>query len=207
MKGDVVMRPALATALLAALAATLPAAAAPANAPAHAPANAPASAPAAIPANAPAAADESGCPFHAAHMAEQAAGVEQRGDHTMGFDHAATTHHFLLTAEGGAIEVEANDPADTASRDAIRRHLTQIAGAFQQGDFASPRAIHDRVLPGVPEMTRRKEAIAYRFEETERGGRVRIATSDPAALAAVHDFLRAQIADHQTGDPLPAAGH
>ena len=44
--------------------------------------------------------------------------------------------------------------------------------------------------------------IRYTFEEIEGGGRVRIATSDPAALAAVHDFLRFQIEDHRTGDPL-----
>jgi hypothetical protein len=33
------------------------------------------------------------------------------------------------------------------------------------------------------------------------GGRVDIATSDPAALAAVHQFLKFQIAEHKTGDP------
>jgi hypothetical protein len=34
------------------------------------------------------------------------------------------------------------------------------------------------------------------------GGRIRIATESREALAAVHDFLRFQIKDHQTGDPL-----
>jgi hypothetical protein len=34
------------------------------------------------------------------------------------------------------------------------------------------------------------------------GGHIRIATESPEALAAVHDFLRFQIKDHQTGDPL-----
>lgn len=65
-----------------------------------------------------------------------------------------------------------------------------------------PKEIHDRVLPGVPEMTRLKDAISYRYEETDRGARVRITTADPVALEAVHAFLRSQIEDHQTGDPV-----
>jgi hypothetical protein len=143
------------------------------------------------------------CPLHAQHQAAaaQGAGVDERGDKTMGFAHTRTTHHFLLESDGGVIRVDANDAADMQSRDAIRQHLAAIARAFAAGDFASPLAIHDRVLPGIPEMTRLKERIHYSFEETDRGGKVRITTLDPQALAAVHSFLRAQIEDHRTGDP------
>jgi hypothetical protein len=159
----------------------------------------------AVPLAAPLAAqsmDPATCPMHAQHMAEAAhADVDQRGDATMGFAHDRTTHHFLLTADGGVIQVETNDPADTASRDQIRRHLAGVAGQFAKGDFSSPREIHDRVLPGVPEMIRRKDAITWRYEETERGGRVVITTADPAAKTAIQDFLKSQIADHRTGDP------
>jgi hypothetical protein len=77
-----------------------------------------------------------------------------------------------------------------------------VASAFAGGDFAMTQQIHDRSLPGTSEMTRLKDAISYRYEETERGGRVRITTADPVALDAVHAFLRAQIGDHRTGDPL-----
>ena len=61
--------------------------------------------------------------------------VNQHGDHVMGFSHEKTTHHFRLYADGGAIEVTANDPKDTESRDAIRMHLTHIAGMFAEGNF------------------------------------------------------------------------
>jgi hypothetical protein len=146
--------------------------------------------------------DPSTCPMHAQHMAQgKSAELDQRGDAAMGFAHDRTSHHFLLTADGGVIQVEANDPADTASRDQIRGHLAGIATQFAAGDFSAPRDIHDRVLPGVPEMIRRKDAIAWRYEETERGGRVVITTADPTAKPAVQDFLKAQIADHRTGDP------
>lgn len=152
--------------------------------------------------------DPAQCPMHAQHMAEShradggsAGDLDRRGDTTMGFSHDRTAHHFLLTAEGGVIQVEATDPADTASRDQIRGHLAGIATQFAAGDFSAPGKIHDRVLPGVPEMIQHKAAISWRYEETERGGRVVISTADPVAKAAVQDFLKAQIADHRTGDP------
>lgn len=154
------------------------------------------------------------CPLHAQHQeaaqhghgghagsAEHFAGVDHRGDEVMGFSHQRTTHHFLIEPEGGTIQVEANDAADTESLRQIRIHLADVARQFAAGDFSMPRAIHDRVLPGVPEMIQRKDAITYRFEELEKGGRVVIRTSDPDALTAIHAFLEAQIGDHRTGDP------
>lgn len=133
------------------------------------------------------------------------AGVNQRGDHVMGFSHERTTHHFRLFADGGAIEVEANDPKDIASRDQIRAHLGHIAQMFAAGDFNSPMLIHDRVPPGVPTLQQLKGAVSYRFEKADRGGRVRITTPNGEALRAVHEFLRFQITDHQTGDSLQVA--
>lgn len=129
-------------------------------------------------------------------------GVTQRGDHVMGFAHDKSTHHFRLSPDGGEIEVQANDPKDTASRDQIRNHLSHIAKMFAAGDFNAPMLIHDRVPPGVPTMKRLKEEISYQYSEMERGGSVRITTEIPEALKAVHQFLRFQISDHQAGDSL-----
>lgn len=126
--------------------------------------------------------------------------VNQHGDHVMGFSHEKTTHHFRLNADGGAIEVTANDPKDTESRDAIRMHLTHIAGMFAEGNFEAPMMIHGQVPPGVPVLQKLKSEVRYRFENIDRGGRVRISTRNADALEAVHEFLRFQIADHQTGD-------
>jgi hypothetical protein len=128
------------------------------------------------------------------------ADVNTRGDQVMGFDHLKTTHHFLLRPDGGVIQVEANDPKDTASRNEIRQHLRHIAQLFSNGDFTAPMLIHAQTPPGVPVMKRLKADIKYRFEETAHGGRVLITTANPAALAAVHEFLRFQISDHATGD-------
>ena len=127
-------------------------------------------------------------------------GVNRRGDAVMGFSHAKTTHHFLLKPDGGVIQVESNDANDIASRDQIRRHLKHIAKKFSEGDFAAPMLIHAQTPPGVPVMQSLKAEIKYEFEELERGGRVRISTNDSGAVKAIHEFLRFQIKDHQTGD-------
>jgi hypothetical protein len=144
------------------------------------------------------------CAAHEAHETPAAhdhhAGVDERGDHVMGFSHDKTTHHFLLTKDGGVIEVSANDASDADSRDLIRGHLGHIAKMFAAGDFDAPMLIHDRVPPGVPTLQKKKASIHWRFEETEHGGRVVASTADPKALAAIHDFLRFQIDDHRTGD-------
>lgn len=137
------------------------------------------------------------CPMHAKHT-----GVTERGDQAMGFSHEKTVHHFRLSKDGGAIAVEANDPKDTASVDQIRRHLQHIAQLFAAGDFNTPMFIHDQVPPGVPVMRRLKAKIAFRYEDTDRGGQVRVTTQSAEALEAIHQFLRFQITDHQTGDPL-----
>ncbi len=129
-------------------------------------------------------------------------GVEQRGDEVMGFSHEKTTHHFRLYADGGAIEVEANDAQDTASRDEIRSHLEHIVAMFAAGNFSAPMLIHAQNPPGTEEMRKLRESIQYEVENTGRGARIRITTKDPQALSAVHVFLRFQISDHQTGDSL-----
>ena len=130
------------------------------------------------------------------------ADVMKNGEKAMGFSQTATTHHFLLLADGGAIQVEANDPKDTANRDAVRGHLAMITKQFGEGIFTTPFAVHGTVPDGVPAMDKLKADIKYTYEETANGARVRISTANPEALAAIHSFIRFQINEHQTGDPL-----
>jgi len=123
-----------------------------------------------------------------------------RADHGMGFSQAKTTHHFILAKNGGVISVESKDAKDTASRDQIRMHLSHIGKMFAEGNFDIPMFVHDQVPPGIAVMRSRKNQIQYRFEATRQGGRVVMTSSDPEAVAALHDFLSFQIREHKTGD-------
>ena len=128
--------------------------------------------------------------------------MNKRGDKHMGFDHLKTTHHFLLTNDGGSIQVEANDVKDTESRDQIRGHLRHIGMMFSEGNFDVPMLIHEQTPPGTGVMKQLKNEIGYEFSETERGASIKISTNNAQAVEAIHQFLRFQITEHKTGDPL-----
>jgi hypothetical protein len=92
-------------------------------------------------------------PIPTAADAQREAEVDQRGDQGMGFSHAMTDHHFHLSPDEGSIEVESDSPDDSASREAIRRHMQKIAGMFAQRNFSPPMFIHHTVPPGVEAQT------------------------------------------------------
>ena len=126
--------------------------------------------------------------------------VNRHGDHVMGFSHEKTTHHFELSYDGGAIDVRANDAKDIESRDQIRSHFHHIVQMFADGNFNAPMLVHSTTVPGTATMTRLKTLLHWDLQETPRGARINITADNKAAQDAVHDFLRFQIQDHQTGD-------
>jgi hypothetical protein len=148
------------------------------------------------------------CPMHEQHQPTASAhnhtkhDLDKRGDQGMGFAQDKTTHHFLLSKDGGAIQVTANAADDKASREEIEMHLRHIAMAFQSGDFNIPMFVHDQTPPGVATMTKLKDQIRYKYEAAENGGRVVISSDNPQAVKAVHEFLKFQITEHETGDAL-----
>ncbi|MGB6597214.1 MAG: hypothetical protein WBE70_08815, partial [Candidatus Acidiferrum sp.] len=83
-----------------------------------------------------------------------------------------------------------------------RMHFGHIAKMFVAGDFSAPMLIHSQNPPGSETMKKLRDAIRYKLEDTGRGSRIRITSKNPDAVAAIHQFLRFQIKDHQTGDSL-----
>jgi hypothetical protein len=126
------------------------------------------------------------------------AALQDRGAEGMGVDQYASTHLFDALPDGGRIEFQydSDDPEGVAR---IRSHLQEIQVAFQAGDFSTPAFVHDQDVPGTAVMTERREHIEYRYQELPRGGELRLITSDPQALEAIHDFMAFQRADHRAG--------
>jgi hypothetical protein len=132
----------------------------------------------------------------------QHAPAHDRAEQAMGFDQQRTTHHFRIDQTGGVIEVTAKDSADQTSISDIRMHLEHIAVAFGKGDFALPMLVHDTNPPGIDTMKARRAMMTFTFEPLPAGGRVVIRTTDERARRALHEFLRFQIREHHTGDPI-----
>src|SRR5260370_314488 len=83
--------------------------------------------------------------------------------------------------------------------------LSLFTGILQEKPQDKPQEkrscpMHEQNPPGTEEMKRLHDPIQYNLESTERGARLRITTKNAEALEGVHEFLRFQIADHQTGD-------
>ena len=55
-------------------------------------------------------------------------------------------------------------------------------------------------------MQKLKGEISYKYKETDRGALIQISTSNAQALQAIHEFLKFQIKEHMTGDPLEVKG-
>jgi hypothetical protein len=120
----------------------------------------------------------------------------------MDFDQDKTVHHFRLAPDGGAIEIEVRHAEDVALRDTVRMHLRHISQEFAAGNFDQPFATHGETPDGVPDLVTLKDGIGYSFESMKNGGRVRIRAAGQQARDAVHAFLKYQIREHATGDPL-----
>ncbi|MEP7327542.1 MAG: hypothetical protein ABI836_16445 [Gemmatimonadota bacterium] len=123
--------------------------------------------------------------------------LQSRGALHMGVDQYTSAHQFETSPDGGRIELQ-RDVADSTDIAQIRRHLQEIRLAFERGDFRIPGMVHDQVVPGTAVMTERHARIRYQFRELPRGGEVRITSSDPKAIEAIHDFLAFQRREHRT---------
>ena len=129
------------------------------------------------------------------------AAVQERGRDVMGVDQYTSQHVFEDLLDGGRIILERADSTDVAAIAQIRQHMQEIHADFTRGDFSKPFGVHAQQVPGTPVMTARRDSLKYEVIERSRGAELRIMTSDPVALAAVHEFLAFQRTDHR------AAGH
>lgn len=123
-------------------------------------------------------------------------GVQQRGAEAMGVDQSTSSHVFESLPDGGRIVLR-RDVEDSAGVATIRAHMREIAAQFTRGDFSLPGFVHARPVPGTAVMAERRALIRYEASDLPRGGQVRITTTDPAAVAAVHEFLAFQRQDHR----------
>ena len=129
------------------------------------------------------------------------AATQARGQAVMGVDQYTSAHVFEDLPDGGRIVLDRTDPRDSAGIATIRRHMRNIAAAFQAGDFSKPFQVHAQVVPGSAVMAARRNLIQYEAVDRPRGAEVRLHSSDAVAIAAIHEFLAFQRGSHH------AAGH
>jgi hypothetical protein len=128
--------------------------------------------------------------------------MQKRGGMAMGVDQYTSAHKFDTTPDGGRIELQ-RETSDSLGVAQIRVHLKLIQHAFQAGDFSTPAFVHGHDMPGTAVMTKKRSAITYSYADLPLGGEVRITSSDPEAIAAIHEFMVAQRSEHHAGGSMP----
>lgn len=126
------------------------------------------------------------------------AAMQERGKMAMGVDQYTSAHKFDLTTNGGRIELQ-RDTDDSLGIAQIRAHMKLIQHAFQAGDFSTPEFVHAQQMPGTRVMSQKHASIAFSYADLPRGGEVRLVSSDPEAISAIHEFLEAQRSEHRAG--------
>jgi hypothetical protein len=124
--------------------------------------------------------------------------MQHRGKMAMGVDQYTSTHKFDALPDGGRIELQ-RDSDDSAGVAMIRAHVREIAVAFRRGDFTTPAFVHMRAVPGTKVMAAKRSVIRYEPRDLPRGAELRIRTTDPDAVAAIHQFMAFQRTDHHAG--------
>ena len=122
--------------------------------------------------------------------------LQERGRIAMGVDQYTSIHVFDDLRDGGRIELQRGED-DSSGVATIRSHLREIKSAFETGDFSTPAFVHVTDVPGAAVMARRRAHIRYAVRDLPRGAELRVRTTDPEALAAVHQFLAFQRGDHR----------
>jgi len=98
-----------------------------------------------------------------------------------GKDRETMSKRVFLNERGGGYEVRVTDPKDSRTVGAVQEELRKAA--------------EDQTKASTPAMQEHQQEIIYRYEQTNRGGRLRIETKSPDALRAIQNYLRSQM-DH-----------
>lgn len=129
-------------------------------------------------------------------VAARQAEVAAKGRAVMGFDLDRTTHVFQELPDGGRQTVTADDPADRQQVRLVQQHLRSEQAAFARGDFSDPAAIHGQQMPGLAQLRAGVGRITVGYRALRDGAELRYQTGDPALVAALHAWFKAQTSDH-----------
>jgi hypothetical protein len=123
-------------------------------------------------------------------------GMLERGNIAMGFNQSKIMHHFTATPTGGEIMIVALNSSDNNTIKQIRNHVLDIQKEFSQGNFTKPFFIHAQQVPGTKLMAEKKDLIRYSIKQINDGSILLLTTNDQQLIAAIHQFIAFQTAQH-----------
>jgi hypothetical protein len=131
--------------------------------------------------------------------------INARFSKSLGTDANRIFQHYYLVKAGGVIELTAKDPADKSSVAAVQKYLETQKDLFEKGKNEGDAEVHGKVADGVPVLKKLRNEITFFTVKSEEGAVLRMFSTNEQARQAIQDFIKFQINEHKTGDPLVVA--
>ena len=126
----------------------------------------------------------------------------QRASRVTGIDSDRVQRHFYVLKNGGAIEITAKDANDEATIKAIRTWLKKESDFFTKGNYESAAAIYGKAPESTIQLKKLRDEVNFAMVQEDNGAVLRMLTVNPQAKAAIHEYLKFQIDQLGTGDPI-----
>jgi len=140
-------------------------------------------------------------------MAQSSASTDDlnsRFSKALGTDASHIIQHYYLVKNGGVIEFAAKDLSDSATISALQKYMEAQKDLFEKGKTDADADVHGKVPDGVPILKKLRNEITFFTVKNDDGGALRMFSTNDQARQAIQDFLKFQINEHKTGDPLVA---
>jgi hypothetical protein len=131
--------------------------------------------------------------------------LNTRFSKVLGTDAEKIVQHYYLVKNGGVIEFTAKDPADNATISTVQKYLDAQKNLFEKGKADADTEIYGKVPDGLQALKKLRNEITFFAVNTDGGAALRMFSVNEQARQAIQDFLKFQISEHKTGDPLQVA--
>jgi hypothetical protein len=130
--------------------------------------------------------------------------LNSRFSRALGTDAGKIVQHYYLVKNGGVIEFAAKDPNDSATVAVLQKYFETQKDLFEKGKNDADADVHGKLPDGVPILKKLRNEITFFAVKNDDGGALRMFSTNDQARQAIQDFLKFQISEHKTGDPLVA---
>ena len=131
--------------------------------------------------------------------------LKTRVSKVLGTDVDKIVQHYYLVKNGGVIEFTAKDPADNATISTVQKYLETQKDLFEKGKADADTGVYGKVPDGLPALKKLRNDITFFAVNTDSGAALRMFSVNDQARQAIQDFMKFQINEHKTGDPLQVA--
>ncbi len=128
--------------------------------------------------------------------------LNSRFSKTLGTDIGRVVQHYYLVKNGGVIEFTAKDANDTTTISALQKYMDTQKDLFEKGKNDADADVHGKVPDGIPNLKRLRNEITFFAVKNDDGAALRMFSVNDQARQAIQDFLKFEINEHKTGDPL-----